>query len=601
MADFGIEFFLRNILICVIISIFLITKRIFQKFLTSRMQFNLWLPLLGLLAVPFLPFRPVDFFQILLWFNTLKYNISPNLEPAAKSTQNTGISDALRYMDDFALSAGSTSLSVLGLTLCAIWLLGILAMLLLLAKSQARLNALKKSALPLQSEAVRILYHNCLGELHIKRTIPIYSTAFLKSPIIVGFFKPSIYLPIHLISDCDAVGMRYMLLHELQHYKHRDPLVSCLMNFIGILYWFNPLVWFALKEMRSDREIACDTAVLSYLEERDYESYGNTLISLAEKVSLSPFPFASGIGGSMKQLQRRILHISSYEKPSVVKRVKGFAAFCIIAAILFGFAPMLSTYALEQKHYKWKVSPEKVSTIDLSSYFNEYKGSFVLYRLEEDTWQIYNLDYATLRSAPNSTYKIYDALFGLEEGVITPAHSSMTWDGTVYPFKTWNADQDLYSAMKSSVNWYFQEIDAQLGMSAVRNYIHRIGYGNESVTSDLSSYWMESSLKISTIEQVALLTDLYRNRFGFAPKNLNLVKDSICIFSSENQSLYGKTGTGRINGQDKNGWFVGFLETNNDICFFATHIQGDANAAGSNAAEITAAILSDMGILLSGS
>lgn len=75
------------------------------------------------------------------------------------------------------------------------------------------------------------------------------------------------------------------------------------MNLSGVVYWFNPLVWYALKEMRNDREVACDTAVLEMLEEDDYEDYGNTLINFAEKISLTPFPFAAGLGGSMEQMK----------------------------------------------------------------------------------------------------------------------------------------------------------------------------------------------------------------------------------------------------------------------------------------------------------
>ncbi len=234
--------------------------------------------------------------------------------------------------------------------------------------------------------------------------------------------------------------------------------------------------------------------------------------------------------------------------------------------------------------------------IDLSAYFNGYEGSFVLYDLKNDTWSIYDMDHATLRTAPNSTYKIYDALFGLEAGIITPEDSLMVWNGADYPFEAWNADQDLYSAMQSSVNWYFQEIDGQLGTSALRRYIKEIGYGNEIINSDLSSYWMQSALKISPVEQIELLTDLYNNDFGFTRENINAVKDSICLFSSENESFYGKTGTGRINDNDINGWFIGYIETADSTYFFATNIQSTENATGSKASEISFSVLSDMGI-----
>ena len=596
MADFGIRFFLCNIFICIIIGFLIIVKRAFKNCLTSRMQFNLWFLLLGILAVPFVPFRPASFTQIFALLGVWKNAVSSDKGTITDGVLNPNISGAVNQMNDFALSVSRETPSIIGLILCGVWLVGILAMILLVIKSVFRLNAMKKSALPLQNKTVRILYHNCLREMNMKKNIPVYSTAFLKSPIIVGLFSPRIYLPIHLISDFNAADMRYMLLHELQHYRHKDALASYLMNFFGVLYWCNPCVWYALKEMRNEREVACDTSVLKLLDESDYENYGNTLINFAEKVSLTPFPFAAGISGNMKQMQQRIANISSYKKPSVFRKIKGFTAFITIGVILFGLAPMLSTYAAEQSLYQWSIPAEKVSTIDLSAYFSGYEGSFVLYDLNGDTWNIYDMEQATLRTAPDSTYKIYDALFGLEEGVIAPNDSFMAWNETDYPFEAWNADQDLYSAMQSSVNWYFQEIDKQIGSSAIQGYIQKIGYGNENISADLSSYWMQGTLKISPVEQVELLTALHNNNFDFAPENVKAVKNAICLFSSEGKNLYGKTGTGRVDGQDVNGWFVGYIEAAGNTYFFATNIQAAENATGNKASEISLSILSDMGI-----
>ncbi len=625
MADFGIRFFLCNIFICIIIGFLLMAKGLLKNYLTSRMQFHLWFLLLGILTVPFLPFRLTEFVQVFPWIGIWKNTGSPKGESMTANILNPTISGAATQINDFTLSVSRETPSVIGFILYGIWLVGVIAMVLLVIKSVSRLNAIKKSALPLQDKTIRTLYNACLKEMNIKRTIPVYSTAFLKSPMIVGLFRPCIYLPIHLISDFHAADMqdthraslnscpcgtkglrpiRYILLHELQHYRHKDPLAGFFMSLFGVLYWWNPFVWYALKEMRSDREIACDTSVLELLDERNYGDYGNALISFAEKVSLSPFPFSAGISGSMKQMRRRIINISSYKKPSLFRKLTGLIAFAVIGAILFGLAPMISTCAAQQSRYLWNISSDKISAIDLSVYFCGYDGCFVLYDLKGDTWKIYNMEQATLRISPNSTYKIYDALFGLEEGVIMPDDSFMTWDGTDYPFESWNGNQDLYSAMDASVNWYFEEIDKQIGSAAIQRYIRRIGYGNEYVNADLSSYWMEGTLTISPIEQVELLAALYSNRFGFSPENIDSVKNSICLFSSslpggassESKNFYGKTGTGRIDGQDVNGWFVGLLEASGNTFFFATNIQNDSAATGSRASEITKALLSDLNL-----
>ena len=596
MANFMIRFLLCNVLISGIIGILLIAKWVFRNNLSSRMQYNLWLLLLGLLAVPFIPFRLVSFPQIFSWLSSVRNSSASHADVGANNVMDTGLSGTTNWMNDFALSVNKDTPSVTGYILLGIWIVGMLAMMILVIKSSLRLRNLEKSALPLQNKEVRRLYHHCLEEMGIHRDIPVYSTAFLKSPIIVGLLKPCIYLPIHLISDYNESDMRYMLLHELQHYKHHDAIASYLMNLAGVVYWFNPLVWYALKEMRNDREVACDTSVLKMLEEDAYEDYGNTLINFAEKVSLTPFPFAAGLGGNMKQMKRRIINIASYEKPTFIKRIKGMTAFLLTAVILMGFAPFISTYAADVSHYQWDSSSENVSYIDLSTYFGEYEGSFVLYDSENDAWSIHDKEHATLRVAPNSTYKIYDALFGLEEGVITPENSFIAWNGESYPFEAWNADQTLQSAMNSSVNWYFQAVDEKLGASDVYSYIQEIGYGNENMSGDFSTYWMESSLEISPVEQVELLIKLQNNRFDFAPENINAVKDAICLSSSDAGTFYGKTGTGRVDGQDVNGWFIGYIETVDNTYFFATNIGADSDATGGNATEITMSILSDMNI-----
>jgi hypothetical protein len=54
-----------------------------------------------------------------------------------------------------------------------------------------------------------------------------------------------------------------------------------------------------------------------------------------------------------------------------------------------------------------------------------------------------------------------------------------------------------------------------------------------------------------------------------------------------------------VNGQDVNGWFIGYIETADNTYFFATNISADSDATGGNATEITMSILSDMNIWVS--
>lgn len=596
MDGFMIRFLVSNLFLCGAFGAFFLIRKILERHLTSRMQYRLWYVMAGLMAVPFLPLPVTGFSGSLSWTFWLGEMTSSGTELFSGKAVRSAVSGGTETLYDFALSVSRAAPSGIGTLLAVLWLTGILAAVLLLIRSRRRFCTIERSALPLQNEEACALYQYCLNKSGITAHIPVYSTAFLKSPMIAGLFRPRIYLPIHAVSDCSASELQYMMLHELQHYRRKDPWTGCLMDLAGILYWFNPLVWYALGEMRGDREAACDAGVLDLLSESEYEEYGRTLIRFAEKLSLPLFPFAAGISSTMRQMQKRIIRIASYRKLSPSEKAKGSLFFCMAAVILTGFAPMLSAHAADRDRYRWDASSEHISVIDLSSHFNGADGCFVLYNQKEDAWVLYNMEHALSRTPPDSTYKIYDALFGLEEGVIAPGDSFRAWDGTACPFEAWNADQDLYSAMQFSVNWYFQDIDAQLGADALKCCLEKIGYGNEKICEDLSSYWMQSSLKISPVEQVELLRDLYNGRFDFASENVEAVKNSICLFSSGPQRFYGKTGTGRVEGMDTSGWFVGFLETGSAPCFFAVHIRSDADAAGSRAAEIAMSVLADLGL-----
>lgn len=561
------------------------------------MQYNLSIIFLAVLIVPFLPINSDP--SSISWRHFLTASSSTNGD--IQTTFLSGNGYNLDKISDFAVSVSTQIPTFIHTLLVFFWSIGIFIMFFLLYRSVKQVKALHSSALPLQNEELNALYIECLNEVNSKHTIPIYSTAFLKSPVLAGFLHPRIYLPIHLISDFNAgtissTDIRYMLLHELQHYKHKDILIGYLINTVNVFYWFNPLIWYFLKRICQERELACDSAVLQLLKETEYKSYGNTLINFAETIALSPFPFTMGISGNIKQLKGRILNIASFHQPTFKQKIRGYLICIFVSTIIIGCIPILSVYASDQTGYHFDTTEKNITQLNLSSNFGDYTGSFVLYDQSADRWNIYNMDHASTRVSPNSTYKIYDALLGLESGIITPEHSTFTWNGEPYPFHSWEADQDLTSAIHNSVNWYFQAIDSQAGFEAVRTFLQTINYGNQNTGTNLNLYWTDFSLKISPIEQVELLQDFYQNNFHFDSKNIQAVKKALLLSTTSSGSLYGKTGTGRVNGKDVNGWFIGYIETANNTYYFATNIQSSSGATGSQATEITESVLSNLGI-----
>ena len=597
MIYFSFRFLLCNAIISIFLGGLLGLKTLLQRQLSARMQYNLSIIFLAVLIVPFLPINSAP--SSISWRHLLTASSSTNGD--IQTTFLSGNGYNLNKINDFAVSVSTQIPTFIHTLLVFFWSIGIFIMFFLLYRSVKQVKALHSSALPLQNEELNALYIECLNEVNSKHTIPIYSTAFLKSPVLAGFLHPRIYLPIHLISDFNvgtisATDIRYMLLHELQHYKHKDILIGYLINTVNVFYWFNPLIWYFLKRIRQERELACDSAVLQLLKETEYKSYGNTLINFAETIALSPFPLTMEISGNIKQLKGRILNIASFHQPTFKQKIHGYLICIFVSTIIIGCIPILSVYASDQTGYHFDTTEKNITQLNLSSDFGDYTGSFVLYDQSADRWNIYNMDHASTRVSPNSTYKIYDALLGLESGIITPEHSTFTWNGEPYPFHSWEADQDLTSAIHNSVNWYFQAIDSQAGFEAVRTFLQTIHYGNQNTGTNLNLYWTDFSLKISPIEQVELLQDFYQNNFHFDSKNIQAVKKALLLSTTSSGSLYGKTGTGRVNGKDVNGWFIGYIETANNTYYFATNIQSSSDATGSQATEITESVLSNLGI-----
>ncbi len=173
----------------------------------------------------------------------------------------------------------------------------------------------------------------------------------------------------------------------------------------------------------------------------------------------------------------------------------------------------------------------------------------------------------------------------------------MEWNGHAYPIGQWNQNQTLSSALRYSVNWYFQELDQDVGMDSLSGFYAKIDYGNQDLSGGINSFWLESSLKVSAIEQVELLQKLYANEYQFAPENIEAVKNALKLSSSGAETLYGKTGTGNRDGKNRNGWFIGYVESQGSPYFFAANIRNGADASGKTASSITLEILQSWGIL----
>lgn len=228
---------------------------------------------------------------------------------------------------------------------------------------------------------------------------------------------------------------------------------------------------------------------------------------------------------------------------------------------------------------------------DLETYFQGFDGAFVLYDLKSDRYTRYNPDGCAERLLPASTFKIMNALIALETGVVPDQDFVIPWDGTDYPIAAWNQDHTLKTAFQNSVVWYYAEAAGRIGPQRMQQYIDDVGYGNQTIGDDL--FWLDGSLQISADEQVEFLKRLYHNDLPFSKRAMDIVREIMLLETGSEYQLRGKTGSGQ-SGDLHVGWFVGYVEENENVYFFALNIQGtNPEVTGLKAKEILLQILKE--------
>jgi len=214
-------------------------------------------------------------------------------------------------------------------------------------------------------------------------------------------------------------------------------------------------------------------------------------------------------------------------------------------------------------------------TVNLERYFKELgiEGSIVIYDQNNKKFYEHNASRNSTPFYPASTFKILNALIALETGVIKDDVAVLTWDGIVRQIPAWNRDTNLRQAFKDSTVWFYQVLARRTGHERMQKFINQVGYGNRQIgtSEQIDKFWLEGPLKITPRQQIDFLQRLYRKDLPFSQRTLDLVQDIMVFEKTPNYILRGKTGWA-ISVKPNIGWFVGYLEQNQNVYFFATNI-----------------------------
>jgi beta-lactamase class D len=125
------------------------------------------------------------------------------------------------------------------------------------------------------------------------------------------------------------------------------------------------------------------------------------------------------------------------------------------------------------------------------------EGVFVLRSLATGEQVVTDAALAGTGELPASTFKIPNALIGLERGVLAGADATLKWDGVERGGSPeWNRDHSLASALRDSTVWFFQEVARRIGPEAMQASLRAFAYGNADIGGGLDSFWLKGQMRI---------------------------------------------------------------------------------------------------------
>lgn len=179
-----------------------------------------------------------------------------------------------------------------------------------------------------------------------------------------------------------------------------------------------------------------------------------------------------------------------------------------------------------------------------------------------DMIYIYNLQRASKRFSPASTFKIMSSLIALETNVALDENLIIPWDG-VARRPEWDKDMNLREAFKVSCVPYYQALARKIGKVDMQKWIDTVKYGNKRTGPNVDDFWLNDTLQITPDEQVGFIKKLYFDKLPFAQRSQRIVRSLMLQEDSTHYKLYYKTGTQmplRNNKKVILAWIVGFVE-----------------------------------------
>ncbi len=220
-----------------------------------------------------------------------------------------------------------------------LWLAGALAWYALALVRLRRFRRLLRHAVP-APEPLRQRTQRLAEKLGLRRCPGVWLVPGRVAPMLwAAGGPPRILFPAELLDKTTPEQQNALLVHELAHFRRRDHWVRWLEFAASGLYWWDPVLWFARRELREAEEQCCDAWVTSTLPGAG-KTYAVALLETLDFLSDAPRAtplLASGVG-RVADLKRRLTMIMRGTTPRALGW-RGLLAVLGLGALLLPLLP----------------------------------------------------------------------------------------------------------------------------------------------------------------------------------------------------------------------------------------------------------------------
>lgn len=264
---------------------------------------------------------------------TFLYYFGPDTgQDTATLTQSINISLS-ETLDQAASPGGSISLELLPYV-TNIWIIGCLLFSLKIIVAGVYTSFLKRQSYTIEDPVLNEILHRLLSKINVQRPVSIASSLLVKSPVMIGHFKPVILLPIALLNQLTLEEVESILAHEIAHIQRNDYLVNILQLVTEVIYYYHPAIYYISEQVRAEREHCCDEVAIAHSQSST--DYAKLLVKLQELQIKAMPSLAMNITQPNQVFMNRIKRL--LKLPATTKQHKSKPIFIIlIALMLIGF------------------------------------------------------------------------------------------------------------------------------------------------------------------------------------------------------------------------------------------------------------------------